>query len=114
MKVDFKVDIFAQINQIINICYLKKINLCPINDFLLFSKSFRSCSIIFSHQLVTLRYVTLVVFTAMLRVRGAGQKHGRLHVICRAAVTLAASHSRYSSSYLPTVTTLITRLRSSF
>lgn len=63
---------------------------------------------------VTLRDVTLVVFAPMLRVRGAGQKHGRLHVICRAAVTLAASHSRYSSSYLPTVTTLITRLRSSF
>lgn len=63
---------------------------------------------------IRLRDVTLVVFTPTLRVRGAAQKHGRLHVICRAAGTLAAAHSRYSSSYLPTVTTLITRLRSSF
>lgn len=85
MKVDFKVDIFAQINQIINICYLKKINLCPINDFLLFSKSFRSCSIIFSHQLVTLCDVTL---------RDVGRV--RSHAAC----PWSRSETRQASRYL--------------
>lgn len=72
----------------------------------------------FHHIFTSVGYVTLRdagrVRSHAVRVRGAGQKHGRLHVICRASVTLAASHSRYSSSYLPTVTTLITRLHSSF